>query len=105
MTNTISIDEKPIIISKLKQKSVRIPKNHRGKVPSNTIKTFKLLDNLNNLYLLCAITFNGVFLYHLSDSPIATAKFNAFLLKLSSLINFENQGPSHWRSSCNCQFF
>ena len=92
MMNTVSIDEKPIIINNLKQKSVRISKKHRGKMPSNKIKSFKLLDNLNNLYLLCAITFNGVFLYHISDTPITTTIFNAFLLKLSNLINYESNG-------------
>lgn len=91
MHNIISIDEKPIIIKNYKQTTIRTDTKHKGKVPSNKIKSFKSLDNIKNVYLLCAITCNSVFLFHLSDEPIDTLKFNAFLSKLCSRISNDNE--------------
>lgn len=90
MWNTYSIDEKPIIISNYKSTKVRVTSPHKGKVPANKIKNFKKLDNLSNLYLICCITFNGVLLYHLSESPLNTVSFNAFLHKLCTIIQPKN---------------
>lgn len=82
MKNTYSIDEKPIIVNNYKSKKVRVTSNHRGKVPSNIVSAYNMMDKLSNLYLLCCISYEGIILYHLSENPIDTAKFNAFMHKL-----------------------
>lgn len=90
MLNTIAIDEKPIIIKNYKTTSVRTNINHKGKIPSNKVQAFKHLDRLSNLYIICAITYKGVLLYHISETPINTLKFNCFLKRLTTKINNEN---------------
>lgn len=86
MNNTIAIDEKPIIINNYKQNSVRVKKTNIGKIPSSAVSSFKYLDNLSNLYLICAISCNCVVLYYLSYHPINTKIFNIFIHKVCSLI-------------------
>lgn len=91
MNNTISIDEKPIIINNYKQNSVRVKKSNIGKIPSSSISSFKFLDKLSNVYLLCAISCNCVVHYYLSNEPINTKSFNAFIHKVSSLIKADEK--------------
>ena len=91
MNNTISIDEKPIIINNYKQNSVRVKKSNIGKIPSSSISSFKFLDKLSNVYLLCAISCNCVVHYYLSNEPINTKSFNAFIHKVSSLRIYEKK--------------
>ena len=79
MENVISIDEKPIVIKNYKQKTVRVSKEHRGGLPSNKVHFYNYLDNLKNVYIICAITHECVLLYHISDQPINTIKFNAYI--------------------------
>lgn len=89
MHNTYAIDEKPIIVNNYKSKSVRTLKKHKGKIASNKVHGFNFLDKLKNVYLICCITCNCVVLYNISESPINTIKFNAFLKRLVSIINVQ----------------
>ena len=70
MKNTYSIDEKPIIVNNYKSKKVRVTSNHRGKVPSNIVSAYNMMDKLSNLYLLCCISYERIILYHLSQRVI-----------------------------------
>ena len=92
MKNTFSIDEKPIIINNYRSKKVRVASTHSGKVPSNKIESFKAFDKLKNIYLLCCITYNSVFSYYLSETPINTDIFNYFLFNLISNIQTKEYG-------------
>ena len=92
MNNTYAIDEKPIIIENYKSKKVRISKNYKGKVPANLISTYKMLDHLKNVYLICCISCNSVVQYHLSECPINTLIFNAFMHQLCSNIKPSEYG-------------
>lgn len=85
--NTYAIDENSIIVNNFKQKSVITLKKHKRKIPSNQVHGFNYLDKIKNAYLICCITCNCVVLYHISETPINTTKFNAFLRKLVSMIN------------------
>jgi transposase len=92
MHNTYAIDEKPIIINNFRQKEVRVAFVNKGKMASNKVHTYKFLDGLSNIYLICAITSNCVVLYHLSDTPITTQIFNAFILGLCNRIAHAEKG-------------
>lgn len=76
---------------KYKQKTIRTGIKHKGKIPSNKIPTFNLLENIRNVYLLCAISYNSVFLFLISEEPINSITFNAFLHKFCSRINEDNE--------------
>lgn len=92
MKNVIAIDEKPIIIKNYKQKTVRVSASFKGKMPSNKVKTFNFLEKLQYIYLICAITYDSVFLYHLSNEPINAIKFNAFLHHLCTKVKKGENG-------------
>ena len=93
MKNTYCIDEKPIIVNNYKSKKIRVTSIHSGKVPSNAIESYNMLDKLSNLYLLCCISCDGIILYHLSENPIDTSKFNAYMHRLCSTIPENESGP------------
>ena len=92
MYNSFSIDEKPIIVNNYKSKKVRVALSHKGKIPSNQIVSYKSLYKLKNIYLICCISCNGIIQYHLSEVPINTQKFNAFIQKLCSILPKQNEG-------------
>ncbi|KAK8871080.1 hypothetical protein M9Y10_008993 [Tritrichomonas musculus] len=91
MLNTISINEKPIIVNNYKQNRVRVKKSTIGKNPSSSVSSFKCLNKLSNLYLICAISCNCIVLYYLSSEPINTKTFNTFIHKVCWLIKVSDK--------------
>lgn len=82
MNNTICIDEKPFAPRKYNVKNLRIHKSFKGRGTACLVKSTNQLHNINPVYLLCAISSYNVILYHISESPIDTNTFNAFIWKL-----------------------
>lgn len=88
MSNTICVDEKPFIPRKYKVKNLRVHKSFTGRGTASLVNSTDQLHNINPVYLLCAISHYTVVLYLISESPIDTDTFNAFIWKLND--NFPN---------------
>ena len=80
--NTICIDEKPFVPKKYRCRNLRIHISFTGKGTAALVNTPDPLHNISPMYLLCAISHLKVVLYHISEIPIDSDIFNAFLWKL-----------------------
>jgi hypothetical protein len=76
--NTISIDEKCFILKNKIPWKIRCLKDHHFPI---YLPIFKNL-NIPPIYLICCISLEGIPLFALSNDPINTLTFNAFIYKL-----------------------
>ena len=80
------VDEKPFVPKKFTKKSLRVHNSFRGKGTAKEVNCPNPLKDLRPLYLLCAISVNGILIYTISDTPVNTEMFNTFIWKLSERI-------------------
>ena len=79
MLNTISIDEKPIVIKNYLIKSARVLKSHKGALYKSMLYGIKM----NPFYLIAAVTKDGLLCYRLYDNPIHKEEFEGFIAHIS----------------------
>ena len=79
MKNTISIDEKPIILKNYMVRSMRVLKEKRGPLYKSMLYGFKM----NPFYLIAAVSMNGLLSFRLFDHPVHKEDFEGFIAHVS----------------------
>ena len=74
-TNTIAIDEKPVVIKNYLTRSIRVLKNHKGPMYKSMMYGIKMPP----FYIIAAVDKNGLISFKVSDKPIHKEDFESFL--------------------------
>jgi hypothetical protein len=97
--NTLAVDEKPFVFDHYVLTSVIIP---RDAPPGPFWSQTNRLPKLRSVYLLMAISVNGVMLHQLFDRPIKTDDYNCFIYALTQRI--QRDGNQRWLLHDNASF-
>lgn len=77
--NTISIDEKPIVIKNYLVKSCRVLRSHVGPLYRSLLYGLKIPP----FYIIAAVDINGLVSYQVNDKPIHIETFEAFVVHVA----------------------
>ena len=79
--NTISIDEKPVVIKNYLVRSCRVLKTHKGPIFRSMLYAIKM----SPFYIIAAVDVEGLVSFQISDTPIHIETFESFIVHVAKL--------------------
>ena len=79
--NTISIDEKPVVLKNYLVRSCRVLKSHKGSLYKSMLYGIKM----SPFYIIAAVSCDGMISFQIRDSPVHIDVFEAFITHVSKL--------------------